>query len=70
MTDAGLRRLALQIAAQLPPDANQAERCLLYAQELVASYLRPRNGPEMPQDRVLAFRPSGQAGKRLSEPVS
>ena len=54
--DAWLRRHAVMIASQLPEDPNDAERVLELALELVNGFMRPHAGPEMAQDRVLAFR--------------
>lgn len=36
-----LRRLAIQLAAQLPEDVGEAAAVLRYTQELVDSFLRP-----------------------------
>lgn len=41
--DMALRRLAIQIASQLPEDAAEALAVLDYVREVVDTFLRPKN---------------------------
>ena len=63
MTDAWLRRLAVQITAQLPDNPDAAVVVLGYAREIVDNFLRPRpvERPQAPaaDQRVLVFPGSG-----------
>lgn len=51
--DAWLRRQAVMVASQLPESPDQAQRVLELAMELLESFIRPRSGPGVAQDRVL-----------------
>lgn len=53
MPDVWLRRLAVQIAAQLPDNADDAAAVLRIAQEIVDNYMRD-TAPQA-QARVLPF---------------
>jgi hypothetical protein len=51
-----LRRQAMQIAAQLPENPEEALLILEYASEVVNLFLRPHSEPGKPQGEVLPFR--------------
>lgn len=46
-----LKRLAIQLAAQLPDDERESLAVLAYCHELVTGYLRPKSAPDL---RVLS----------------
>ena len=58
MSEVWIRRLAVQIAAQLPENPDDAGQVLRFAQEIVETYMRDR-APQA-QARVLPFASPGE----------
>jgi hypothetical protein len=63
MSPSAIRRLALQIAAQLPDAPEDALRVLKCAKEVV-EFLRPPRGPGKPAGQLLRWDPTETAPKR------
>lgn len=68
MTDARLRRLAIQIAGQLPQNIQEAHTVLRLVGELVDGFMTPRSGPQAGAGAVLALR-RPQGGLSGAEPI-
>lgn len=68
MTDARLRRLAIQIAGQLPPSVGDAHAVLRLVREVVDGFMMPPSAPKLGVGAVLVLsRPQGTIGS--SKPV-